>query len=111
MEWGSWSWNDGQPALPLGRLLAVTDCADRDDPYWQPEYWKVELQVCFANDPAWSDVDGLGFQNTGFRFAEIGQPRLSALTEARAFVESFPQLSAMWRARPVSSSLTLKPVG
>jgi hypothetical protein len=100
-----------RPALSLGRLLAVRDDGDRDDPSWQPEYWQIGLEVLFADDPAWSDLGTLPHQDTGFDFAEIGQPRLVALAAARAMVESFPQLRAMWRAQPVRSSLTLERAG
>ncbi|MFF4829414.1 hypothetical protein ACFY20_42235 [Streptomyces sp. NPDC001312] len=51
VEWGKWGWNEDHPALPFGRLLAVSESDDRDDPDWQPEYWKVELQLIFAEDP------------------------------------------------------------
>ncbi|WP_405766582.1 hypothetical protein OG539_15400 [Actinacidiphila glaucinigra] len=53
-EWGRWDWNDDLPALSFGRLLAVRDTGG-DAAHRQPEYWKVELQLCFAEDPAWAD--------------------------------------------------------
>ncbi|MGW3724337.1 hypothetical protein [Streptomyces sp. NPDC000851] len=110
-EWGRWGWTDDQPALSFGRQLAVTGAGGRDDPEWQPEYWKVELQLVFAEDPAWADVDSLGHQDTGYDFAEIGAPRAAALLEVRRFIESYPQLAAMWRAEPTRSELTLERAG
>ncbi|WP_424879717.1 hypothetical protein [Streptomyces sp. SLBN-8D4] len=110
-EWGRWDWNDSQPSMSFGRLLAVNDADDRDGPDWQPEYWKVELQLIFAEDPEWADLDSLGHQDTGFGFDEIGAPRVAALSEMRRLIESYPQLAAMWRAKPMRSALTLEPAG
>ncbi|MCT9078901.1 hypothetical protein [Streptomyces fulvoviolaceus] len=110
-EWGRWDWNDDQPSLSFGRLLAVTGTGGRDDPEWQPEYWKVELELIFPEDPAWADLDGLGHQDTGYDFDEIGAPRADALVEVRRFIESYPQLAAMWRAEPTRSELTFERAG
>jgi hypothetical protein len=107
-EWGRWDWNDAQPSLSFGRQLAVTGAGGRDDPDWQPEYWKVELQLIFAENPAWADLDSLGHQDTGYDFAEIGATRGAALAEARRFIESYPTLAAMWRAEPRRSELILE---
>lgn len=65
-QWGRWDWNVDLPALSFGRLLQVAGDSDRNDPHWQPTYWQVALELHFADDPAWSDVDQLGFQDTGF---------------------------------------------
>ncbi|MGW0698305.1 hypothetical protein ACWD0A_02990 [Streptomyces sp. NPDC002867] len=109
-EWGRWSWNDDQPVLSFGRLLAVNDVGE-DDPHGQPEYWKVQLQLVFGEDPAWADLDSMGHQDTGFDHAEIGVSRTAALAEMRRFIESSPQLVAMWRAEPARSALTLERAG
>ncbi|WP_336115011.1 hypothetical protein [Streptomyces sp. PTD9-10] len=98
-------------ALSFSRLLAVSESDDRDDPDWQPKYWKVELQLVFAEDPAWTDLDRLGHQDTGFDYDEIGAPRIAALGEMRQFIESYPQLAAMWRAEPTRSGLALERAG
>ncbi|OIJ65354.1 hypothetical protein WN71_024080 [Streptomyces mangrovisoli] len=131
VEWGRWHWNDDLPALSFGRLYAVTDAeaeaeaeavaeaeaeadgADGADDGLggQPQYWKVELQLVFAEDPAWADLDSLGHQDTGFDHDGIGPPRAAALREMRRFVESHPQLAAMWRAEPVRSALVLERAG
>lgn len=111
VEWGRWDWNDDQPALSFGRQLAVTEPDGRDDPHWQPEYWKVELQLIFGEDPAWADLDSVGHQDTGFDFDGIGAPRTAALGRIRHFMESYPQLAAMWRAEPTRSDLTLDRAG
>lgn len=111
VEWGRWGWNDEQPALSFGRQLAVNDVGEQDDPYCQPDYWKVELQLVFHEDPAWADTDSIGLQDTGFDFAEIGEPRAVALAETRRFIHSDPQLAAMWRAKPARSELTLDRAG
>lgn len=111
VEWGRWDWNDDQPSLSFGRLLAVGDGGDRDAPDRQPEYWKVELELVFAEDPAWADLDGLGHQDTGFDHREIGAPRIAALREMRRFIESYPPLAAMWRTAPTHSGLALDRAG
>ncbi|WP_217239368.1 hypothetical protein [Streptomyces sp. AC555_RSS877] len=111
VQWGRWDWNDDQPALSFGRQLAVTEVDEHDDPHWQPEYWQVELQLIFGEDPAWADLDSLGHQDTGFDFDEIGPPRTAALGRIRRFVESYPQLAALWRAKPIRSELTLERAG
>ncbi|MEV7732298.1 hypothetical protein AB0O75_09380 [Streptomyces sp. NPDC088921] len=110
-EWGRWDWNDDQPSLSFGRLLAVSGAGGRDDPEWQPEYWKVELRLTFPKNPAWADLDSLGHQDTGYNFDEIGAPRAAALVELRRFIESCPQLAAMCRAAPTRSELTFEQAG
>ncbi|MFE5186814.1 hypothetical protein [Streptomyces sp. NPDC056628] len=110
-EWGRWDWNDDQPSLSFGRLLAITGAEGRDDPEWQAEYWKVELQLVFAEDPAWADLDSLGRQDTGYDFDEIGAARTAALAEMRRSIHACPPLAAMWRAEPTRSELTLERVG
>jgi hypothetical protein len=108
VQWGRWGWNDDQPALSFGRQLAVTEVGERDGPYGQPEYWQVELQLIFGEDPAWADLDSLGHQDTGFDFDEVGSPRTVALGRIRRFIESYPHLAAIWRAEPIRSDLTLE---
>lgn len=112
-EWGICSSNEQQPALTFGRLLAVNDYdrSDRADLYWQPQYWRVDLEICFTAHPDFIGVDALGFQDTGFDFYEIGPARTAALAEARAFIHSYPQLAAMWRTKPLRSRLTLEQAG
>jgi hypothetical protein len=111
VEWGRWDWNDDQPALSFGRLLAVNDAGERDDPHWQAEYWELELQLVFTEDPAWADLDRIGFQSTGFDYNEIGEPRIASLAEICRVIESYPQLAAMSRAQPISSDLALDRAG
>ncbi|MEY9876138.1 hypothetical protein ABH931_005648 [Streptacidiphilus sp. MAP12-33] len=104
VEWGCWDWNEGRPAISLGRQLVVVD-RGHDGAEGDPEYWKVELQVGFAADQPWSDLAGVAFRGTGFDFVGIGPLRVAALAGARVWVESFPELREMWQARPVSSGL------
>ncbi|MEU6087190.1 hypothetical protein ABZ865_10345 [Streptomyces sp. NPDC047085] len=110
VQWGRWDWNNDQPALSFGRQLAVCEVG-RDDPYRQPEFWQVELQLIFGEDPAWADLGSLGHQDTGFDFDEVGAPRTAALGRIRRFLESYPQLAAMWRAEPIRSDLTIERAG
>ncbi|WP_327351899.1 hypothetical protein [Streptomyces sp. NBC_01304] len=106
-QWGKGDWNAGQPTLSFGRQLAVSD-RDQSDPDRQPAYWLVELELRFADDPAWSDLDSIGLQDTGFDAAEIGAPRDTVLADNRRLMHSYPQLAAMWRAQPVRSRVTLE---
>ncbi|MFJ3617945.1 hypothetical protein ACIPSH_07280 [Streptomyces iakyrus] len=111
VQWGRWDWNDDRPALSFGRQLAVTEVGERDDPHGQSEHWQVELQLIFGEDPAWADLDSLGHHDTGFDFDAIGSPRAMALGRIRRFIESHPQLAAIWRAEPIRSDLTLERAG
>ncbi|MER6370358.1 hypothetical protein ABT255_18580 [Streptomyces mirabilis] len=77
VEWGRWGWNDDQPSMSFGRLLAVNGADDRDAPDRQPEYWKVELQLVFGEDPAWAALDSLGHQDTGSTTTRSACPGLS----------------------------------
>ncbi|MEU5959035.1 hypothetical protein [Streptomyces sp. NPDC047525] len=109
VEWGVWGWTGtgNRPALSLGRLLAVNEDGDRQDPYWQPQYWKVEFQACFAEDPAWADLHTSGGGDSGFDHTAIGEPRADALTATRRFIDQDPLLGAMWRSAPIDSEVTL----
>lgn len=111
VQWGRWGWNDDRPALSFVRQLAVTEDGEWDGSCWQSAYWQVELQLVFGEDPAWADLGGFGRQDTGFGFDEIGRPRSVALGKIRRFVESCPQLAAMWRAEPIRSGLSLERAG
>ncbi|MFE6815392.1 hypothetical protein [Streptomyces sp. NPDC057677] len=111
VEWGVWDWTGNRPALSLGRLLAVKEGGDRQDPYWQPEYWKVEVQACFAEDPAWADLHITGGGDSGFDHAAIGELRADALAATHRFIEQDPLLSAMWRSAPVDIEVTLDRAG
>jgi hypothetical protein len=59
-EWGTWSWNEELPAITFGRLLTVKDydSSDRTDPYWQPQYWRIDLEIYFAPHPNLASVEG-----------------------------------------------------
>ncbi|MFE2309832.1 hypothetical protein [Streptomyces sp. NPDC059411] len=115
VEWGVWDWNAGRPAVSLGRLLAVNDDGDgdgdRSDPYWQPQYWKVEFQACFAEDPAWAGLHVSGAGDSGFDHAAIGGPRADALSATLRLIEQDPLLSAMWRSTPTHTEVTLDRAG
>ncbi|MFJ5138958.1 hypothetical protein [Streptomyces sp. NPDC088707] len=107
VEWGVWDWTQNQPALSLGRLLAVNEDGDRQDQHWQPQYWKVAFQACFAEDPAWADLRINGAGDSGFDHAAIGEPRADALAQTRHFIDQDPLLSAMWRSAPIDIEVTL----
>ncbi|MDV9193570.1 hypothetical protein R6L23_36095 [Streptomyces sp. SR27] len=109
--WGVWDWTGNRPALSLGRLLTVNEYGDRQDPYWQPLYWKVEFQACFAEDPAWADLHISGGGDTGFVDAAIGKPRADALAATRRFIDEDPLLSALWRSAPIEIDVTLERAG
>ncbi|MEU4150079.1 hypothetical protein [Streptomyces sp. NPDC026659] len=111
VEWGVWDWTGNRPALTLGRLLAVNEIGDRRDPYWQPQYWKVEFQACFAEDPAWASLYISGGGDSGFDHAAIGRPRADALAATRRFIDQDPLLSVMWRSAPTDIDVTLHRAG
>jgi len=106
VQWGRYSWNEKRPSLSFTRQLAVAGSGDRDDPDWQLEYWQIDLQMCFDDEPDLLGLDSLNFQDTDFGFDPIGLPRTAALAEARAEMERYPQLRTLWRMTPVSSDLS-----
>ncbi|WP_327248445.1 hypothetical protein [Streptomyces sp. NBC_01320] len=109
VQWGRWSWNDDRPALAFTRQLAVSDEGDQDDEFWQPQHWNVELELFFADAPAWADLGDMAWTNSmGFDFDPIGPERAAALAQIATLIESLPQVSAMWRATPVGSALGLE---
>jgi len=109
VQWGRWGRNDDRPALLFTRQFAVSDEDDRDDEFWQPERWSVELELFFADDPAWADLNKMAWTNSmGFDFDPIGPERAATLAQIATFIQTLPQVSAMWRATPVSSTLRLE---
>ncbi|MET9874351.1 hypothetical protein ABZZ36_06930 [Actinacidiphila glaucinigra] len=54
-----------------------------------------ELQLCFAEDPAWAGLNDLGLQDTGFDHHAIGAPRTAALAKTLRLIPPHPQSAAM----------------
>lgn len=109
VQWGRWSWNESRPALAFTRQIAVSDEGTRDDEFWQPNLWAFELQLLFAENPAWADVGELAWNDSmGFDFDPVGPERAAMLAQIAEFIETLPQVSAMWQATPVSSQLSLE---
>lgn len=104
VAWGRWSWTGGRPALSFGRQLAVGGAGG------EPQLWKAELLLVFADDPAWADAGPPGRQDSGFDFSPVGAARAAALRAARRLVENSPQPAALWRAEPVHSAVTWEQV-
>ncbi|WP_327380766.1 hypothetical protein [Streptomyces sp. NBC_01207] len=113
VQWGRWSWHEDRPALVFTRQFAVRNDGDQegeDDEFWQPQRWNVELALFFAGSPAWADLGHMTWANSmGFDFDPIGHERAAALARIATFIETLPQVSAMWRAIPVGSALGLEP--
>ncbi|MEU6236965.1 hypothetical protein [Kitasatospora sp. NPDC047058] len=108
VQWGRWSWNDDRPALVFTRQFAVHDERDQDGGFSQPQRWNVELELFFGDAPAWADLGDMAWRDSmGFDFDPIGRERAEALSRIATFVETLPQVSAMWRAVPVGSALGL----
>lgn len=107
VQWGRWPWNDHQPSLTFGRQLAVTDPAGGSGSSPYPTYWHLQLQLIFNEDRAWADLDSLGRQHTGFEFDALGASRTAALESIRRDLEAYPQLTALWRTKPLRSDLSL----
>ncbi|CAM3367511.1 hypothetical protein [Stackebrandtia soli] len=106
VEWGWWSRTDPRASLAFRRLLGVLDTEDRD----QPEYWVVELELCFEDSPDWADLHRMESRGTGFEHYELGEERRAALADLRGFLDTYPQLAALFRATPVASRLRLEHV-
>ncbi|MGQ4421065.1 hypothetical protein ACN6LA_001683, partial [Streptomyces sp. SAS_269] len=77
----------------------------------QPQYWKVEFQACFTEDPAWVDLHISGGGNSGFDHAAIGKPRADALAATRRYIDQDPLLSAMWQSAPTDIEVPLDRAG
>lgn len=110
VEWGRWTWTDRRPALAFRRLLGVLDTEDRQDPQDQPEYWTVELELSFAEDPAWADLNLPEYVGAGLKHYRLGAERRAAMVEEREYLGTFPQLAALWRAEPIHSRVVLEQV-
>ncbi len=109
VQWGRWGWNDNCPTLAFTRQFAVNDEDDRNEEFWQPQRWNIELELFFADAPAWADLDNMPWTNSmGFDFDPIGHERTAMLAQIAAFIETLPQVSAMWRATPIGSALKLE---
>lgn len=70
VQWGMYDLSgSGRPApvLTISRQFAVVDHADPadEDEWWQPQYWVVELELRFAEDSPWGDLDETAWHNTG----------------------------------------------
>ncbi|WP_376810469.1 hypothetical protein [Catellatospora aurea] len=105
VQWGRYQWTDKLPTLTFTRQLAIATDRD-DDPY--PVYWQLSLEMCFGDHAELAGVEALNTRNTGFSFSVVGPDRLADLAEARAEVDQYRQLRAMWRMRPASSRLTFE---
>jgi hypothetical protein len=108
VQWGRRSWSDSRLTLSFTRQLAVADIGDRDDPYWQPELWQLDLEMAFNDEPDLLGLDRLDIRNTGFRFEPIGAPRAAELAETRADMQRYAPLQAVWSAIPASSQLSFE---
>ncbi|GAA1394870.1 hypothetical protein ACFQZ4_24600 [Catellatospora coxensis] len=107
VQWGRNQWTDGLPSLNFTRQFAVSTDGP-DDPY--PVYWQLNLEMCFSDHAEFAGMDELNTQDTDFSFSAVGPERLADLAEARAEVDQYRQLRAMWRTKPVSSKLTFEGV-
>src|SRR5688500_18043879 len=47
VQWGRYSWNDKRLSLSFTRQIAIADGRDQENPDWHPEYWQIDLQMCF----------------------------------------------------------------
>lgn len=106
--WGVSSWNDELPALYFARHLAVIDLGNRDDEFWQPQYWSVDLELLFAEHPSWEGLNEMAWRGSEAYYAPIGSARAASLTEAAEYARSFPQVAALWQATPIRSNLSLE---
>ncbi|MFD0733104.1 hypothetical protein [Planotetraspora mira] len=86
----------------------MADIGDRDDPYWQPELWQLDLEMAFNDEPDLLGLHRLDIRNTGFRFEPIGAPRAAELAEMRADMQRYAPLQAVLSAIPASSQLSFE---
>lgn len=109
VSWGRYSWNDGLPSLSFSRHLAVDVSADWTETEWyQPEYWRVSLDMVFPDQPALADLDQLNTQDSGIYYERPGPAMDNALREALWEFEQSPTLQALWASTPLRSTIDLE---
>lgn len=105
VQWGRSSWNGYRPSLSFTRQLAIPDA---EDPAWQPSYWQLDLAMTFEDQPGLAGLDELNESDTGFSFTPVGPERAAELTEMhKHYLGLYPQLQAMWNAKPITTELTM----
>lgn len=110
VAWGRNSWNDHLPSLSFSRYLAV-DAAARETDY-EPESWRVDLTMVFADAPALADVAALNTQDSGIYYERPGGPEMAeALREVLWEIEQYPALQALWASTPTRSTVALERLG
>ncbi|NUR74175.1 MAG: hypothetical protein HOU81_25480 [Hamadaea sp.] len=109
ISWGRYSWNDDLPSLSFERYMAVDVPADWTETEWyQPEYWRLDLDMIFADSPAFSDIDKLNTQDSGIYYERSRPAMETALREALWEIEQHPTLRALWTSTPMRSTIDLE---
>jgi hypothetical protein len=104
VQWGRWSRNDDRPSLSFSRQLAIPDA---DDPDSQPSLWHVDLAMTFEDEPELARIGQLNESSSGFSFTPIGPERAADLADLRThYLGLYPQLQAVWNAKPIKTELT-----
>lgn len=108
LQWGHYSWNDKHPSLTFTRQFAVDVRGTWTEQDWyQPEYWQVELDLVFDDEPALAGIDQPRPRNTGFDFSPPGPGQERARRDADQKIRNYPALRALWESIPARSSLRL----
>ncbi|MEV0644649.1 hypothetical protein AB0I28_05255 [Phytomonospora sp. NPDC050363] len=111
VSWGRYGWNDRLPSLSFERILAVdVSAAWTETEHYQPEYWRVGLEMVFAEHPGLADVGGLKTQDSGVYYERPGPAMDDALREALWEVEREPSLRILWAGSPSRSIVKLEPL-
>ena len=112
VSWGRYGWNDDLPSLSFERHLAVDVSADWTETEWyQPEYWRVSLDMVFADSPNLTDIDELNTHDSGIYYERPGPAMDEALREAVWEVQQQPTLQALWAGVPLRSTIDLEQSG
>lgn len=110
VSWGRHSWSDGLPTLSLRRHLAVHVSAAWIVPdRYQPEPWRLSLDMVFPDQPAFADVGEMNTQDSGIYYRHLGCAVDDALREVLWEVEQYPPLCAMWTSTPLWSAVCFGP--
>jgi hypothetical protein len=109
VQWGRWLGRDTlRPYLSFTRQLAIPDA---EDPERQPSYWQIELLMLFDDEPSLAGIDELNERNSGFCFEPIGPARVAELRTTRErYLQLYPQLHAVWHAKPSESNVSMENV-
>ncbi|MDG4788896.1 hypothetical protein O7626_23710 [Micromonospora sp. WMMD1102] len=106
VSWGRYSWSDELPTLSFNRHLMVNGAG----PDWyQPERWRLSLDMVFPDLPAFADVGELNTQSSGIYCERPDSAVDDVVREVLWEIEQYPALQALWTSTPLRSVIGFGP--